>query len=93
MNETGIFSSPQVIENSSQYLLLQTEILQKTIVGRPVKLPFRIVYDETAQLSVKFTVIVKHKHKHKNSLTTLDNLINRSVMASFISYTLLKLII
>ena len=38
-----------------------------------------MVYDETAQ------------YKHKNSLTTLDYLINRSVMASFISYTKLKL--
>ena len=30
-----IFSRPQVIENSRQYLLLQTDILQKTVVGYP----------------------------------------------------------
>ena len=30
-----IFSRPQVIENSRQYLLLRTDILQKTIVGYP----------------------------------------------------------
>ena len=28
-----IFSLPQVIENSRQYLLLRTDILQKTVVG------------------------------------------------------------
>ena len=28
-----IFSRPQVIENSRQYLLLRTDILQKTLVG------------------------------------------------------------
>ena len=28
-----IFSLPQVIENSRQYLLLQTDILQKTVVN------------------------------------------------------------
>ena len=31
-----IFSRPQVIENSRQYLLLRTDILQKTILGYPV---------------------------------------------------------
>ena len=30
-----IFSRPQVIENSRQYLLLRTDILQKTVVGWP----------------------------------------------------------
>ena len=30
-----IFSCPQVIENSKQYLLVQTDILQKTVVGCP----------------------------------------------------------
>ena len=30
-----IFSLPQVIENSRQYLLLRTDILQKTVVGCP----------------------------------------------------------
>ena len=30
-----IFSGPQVIENSRQYLLLRTDILQKTVVGCP----------------------------------------------------------
>ena len=30
-----IFSCPQVTENSGQYLLLQTDILQKTVVGYP----------------------------------------------------------
>ena len=30
-----IFSRPQVIENSRQYLLLPTDILQKTVVGCP----------------------------------------------------------
>ena len=30
-----IFSRPQVIENSRQYLLLRTDILQKTVVGCP----------------------------------------------------------
>ena len=30
-----IISSPQVIENSGQYLLLRTDILQKTVVGCP----------------------------------------------------------
>ena len=30
-----IFSLPQVIEHSRQYLLLQTDILQKTVVGYP----------------------------------------------------------
>ena len=30
-----IFSPPQVIENSTQYLLLRTDILQKTVVGCP----------------------------------------------------------
>ena len=30
-----IFSRPQVIENSGQYLLFQTDILQKTVVGCP----------------------------------------------------------
>ena len=30
-----IFSRPQVIENSRQYLLLQTDISQKTVVGCP----------------------------------------------------------
>ena len=29
------FSHPQVIENSRQYLLLRTDILQKTVVGYP----------------------------------------------------------
>ena len=28
-----IFGLPQVIENSRQYLLLRTDILQKTVVG------------------------------------------------------------
>ena len=28
-----IFSGPQVIENSRQYLLLRTDILQKTVIG------------------------------------------------------------
>ena len=31
----GIFSRPQVIEHSRQYLLLRTGILQKTVVGCP----------------------------------------------------------
>ena len=30
-----IFSRPQVIENSRQYLLLRKDILQKTVVGCP----------------------------------------------------------
>ena len=30
-----IFNLPQVIENSRQYLLLRTDILQKTVVGCP----------------------------------------------------------
>ena len=30
------FSRPQVTENFSQYLLLRTDILQKTVVGAPV---------------------------------------------------------
>ena len=30
-----IFSRPQVIEYSRQYLLLRTDILQKTVVGCP----------------------------------------------------------
>ena len=30
-----ISSSPQVIENSRQYLLLRTDVLQKTFVGSP----------------------------------------------------------
>ena len=30
-----IFTRPQVTENSRQYLLLQTDILQKTVVGYP----------------------------------------------------------
>ena len=30
-----IFSRPQAIENSRQYLLLRTDILQKTVVGCP----------------------------------------------------------
>ena len=30
-----IFSRPQIIENSRQYLLLRTDILQKTVVGCP----------------------------------------------------------
>ena len=30
-----IFSLPQAIENSSQFLLLQTDILQKTVIGCP----------------------------------------------------------
>ena len=30
-----IFSRPQVIENSGQYLLFRTDILQKTVVGCP----------------------------------------------------------
>ena len=30
-----IFSRPQVIENSRQYLLLRTASLQKTVVGCP----------------------------------------------------------
>ena len=30
-----IFSRPQVIENARQYLLLRTDILQKTVVGCP----------------------------------------------------------
>ena len=36
MNGTGrleIFSRPQVIENFRQYMLLRTDILQKTTVG------------------------------------------------------------
>ena len=32
-----LFSPLQVIENSRQYLLLRTDILQKTVVGYPVK--------------------------------------------------------
>ena len=31
-----IFSRPQVIENCKQYLLLRTDILQKTVVGCPI---------------------------------------------------------
>ena len=31
----GNISRPQVIENSSQYLLLQTDILQKIVIGCP----------------------------------------------------------
>ena len=35
-----IFGLPQVIENSRQYLLLRTDILQKTVVGCPgIKMP------------------------------------------------------
>ena len=30
-----LFSRPQITENSRQYLLLRTDILQKTIVGYP----------------------------------------------------------
>ena len=30
-----IFSLPQVIENCKQYLLLRTDILQKTVIGCP----------------------------------------------------------
>ena len=30
-----IFSHPQVTENSRQYLPLQTDILQKTVIGCP----------------------------------------------------------
>ena len=30
-----IFSRPQIIENSRQYLLLRTDILQKIVVGCP----------------------------------------------------------
>ena len=33
-----IFSRPQVMENSRQYLLLRTDILQKTVVGCPCSL-------------------------------------------------------
>ena len=32
-----IFSLPQAIENSRQFLLLRTDILQKTVVGFPRK--------------------------------------------------------
>ena len=32
-----IFSRPQVIQNSRQYLVLRTDILPKTVVGAPVK--------------------------------------------------------
>ena len=35
-----IFSLPQVIENSRQYLLLQTDILQKTVVNFWVSLNY-----------------------------------------------------
>ena len=31
----GNISHPQVIENSSQYLLLQTDIVQKIVIGCP----------------------------------------------------------
>ena len=31
-----ISSRPQVIENSRQYLLLRTDVLQKTVVGPPL---------------------------------------------------------
>ena len=33
----GIFSRPQAIENSRQYLLFRTDILQKTVVGCPLR--------------------------------------------------------
>ena len=33
----GIFSYPQAKENSRQYLLLRTDILQKTVVGCPCR--------------------------------------------------------
>ena len=39
MNETvdlEIFSLPQAIENSRQFLLLRTDILQKTVIGCPL---------------------------------------------------------
>ena len=35
MERSQIFSRPQVIENSRQYLLLRKDILQKTVVGCP----------------------------------------------------------
>ena len=43
-----IFSRPQVIENSRQYLLLRTDILQKTVVGCP--LAFGRVYGSTSRV-------------------------------------------
>ena len=33
-----IFSHPQILENSRQYLLPRTDILQKTVVGVPLKM-------------------------------------------------------
>ena len=36
-----IFSRPQVIENSRQYLLLRTDILQETVVGYVMRVLLR----------------------------------------------------
>ena len=56
-----IFSRPQVIENSRQYLLLRTDILQKTVVGCP--LAFGRVYGSTSRvLQLYFVSIVGSLH-------------------------------
>ena len=39
-NNVEIFSLPQVIENSRQYLLLRTDILQKIVAGCPLILVY-----------------------------------------------------
>ena len=60
MNRTAgpleIFSRPQVIESSRQYLLLRTNILQKTVVGCPWSL-FRVMLIKSQFL--KKTCLVK----------------------------------
>ena len=52
-----IFSRPHVIENSRQYLLLRTDILQKTVVGCPCTLAvFTLERDYSSETESIFKV-------------------------------------
>ena len=58
-----IFSRPPVIENSRQYFVLRTDILQKTVVGCPwcqtlkVKMFFLIIKEEWSEAYSEFLYV------------------------------------
>ena len=48
----AVFSRPQVIENSRQYLLLRTDTLQRTVVGYPCLCGEKTVYIKTHKTAI-----------------------------------------
>ena len=65
-----IFSLPQAIENSREYLLLRTDIIQKTVVGCPwFTLRFRTVKGVRTSFVFRFCYDPKIRKNESGSIS------------------------